>query len=373
MGMPQVSVIVPTLNEGENLPLLLPRVAAALAGRAYEVLIVDDGSRDDTAGVCERLSREYPVRLVVRENPKDGLSGAVVHGMGLAGGEYLVVMDADLQHPPERLGALLEPLENGEADFVIGSRYVSGGEMGSRFGFWRRVLSRAATALAWPIVGEVKDPMSGFFALRRGCYERGERLAPLGYKIGLEILRKCPVRKVKEVPIIFGARAHGESKLTFREQFRYLEHLSRLYDFCYPRASPIGKFLIALGCSWLAAGGVYGGLVWRGMGLMVAAAVGYGVAVGVTGVFHLRYCRTQREFLARARPWRDFWFIAAVEWVCCMAAAGWLVERLNGAGAWEVFVISFGGATVAKYVLRKELLMDIRGLRREIRREEMGR
>jgi len=371
MSMPRVSVIVPTVNEAENLPLLLPQIAAALSGRAYEVLIVDDASRDNTADVCARLARDYPLKLLVRANPTNGLSGAVLHGMTQAAGDLLVVMDADLQHPPERLQALLDPLEKGEADFVIGSRYISGGEMAQRFGIWRRLLSRAATMLARPIVGDVQDPMSGFFALRRACYLQGRRLTPLGYKIALELICKCPVPRVREVPIFFGARMHGRSKLTLREQFRYLEHLSRLYDFRYPRASPIAKFLIALACSWIAGALASAALVLRGLGLAAGVMVSYPAAVLVTAVFHVRYCRTQREFLVRAHPWRDFTLISLAEWASCAAAASWLAARLAAPRAAEVFLLSYSLAAVVRYALRKELLMDIRGLRKDVRADEM--
>src|SRR5437762_2625378 len=115
-----VSIIVPTLNEAENLPLLVPRIARAMDGRQFEIIIVDDDSRDNTLAACAELSESYPLTLHVREHPKDGLSGAVLAGFGLARGDVLVVMDADLQHPPERLPALIEPLERGEAEFVLG-------------------------------------------------------------------------------------------------------------------------------------------------------------------------------------------------------------------------------------------------------------
>jgi dolichol-phosphate mannosyltransferase len=121
-GNPDVSIIVPTINEAENLPALLERISAAMAGASFEVLIVDDNSRDATPQVCAELGKKYPLKLLVRTHPANGLSGAVLFGMAAARGTFLCVMDADLQHPPERLPALLEPLRSGEADFVLGSR-----------------------------------------------------------------------------------------------------------------------------------------------------------------------------------------------------------------------------------------------------------
>ncbi|HEY7089314.1 MAG TPA: polyprenol monophosphomannose synthase, partial [Tepidisphaeraceae bacterium] len=183
---PQISLIIPTLNEAENLPALVGQIGQALAGRSYEILIIDDNSRDNTPQVCAELSRSNPLRLIVRQAPKDGLGGAVLHGMNEALGQYLVVMDADLQHPPSKLPELLAPLETNEADFVLGSRHVPGGSVGERWGMLRKINSSIATALARPFAGAVRDPMSGFFALKRETFDGAQRLTPLGYKIGLE-------------------------------------------------------------------------------------------------------------------------------------------------------------------------------------------
>src|SRR5438105_2364082 len=201
--MPQMSLISPTLNEAENLPPLFAKIAVALNGRAWEAVIVDDASSDGTPGVCADLAKNYPIKFLSRRYATNGLSGAVLHGMAQASGEYLVVMDADLQHPPERIPALLEPLEKNEADFVLGSRYVEGGGMAERFGLSRRFISRIATLLARPFAGQIHDPMSGFFALRRETYATAKHLTPIGYKIGLELMCKCQVKSVREIPIHF--------------------------------------------------------------------------------------------------------------------------------------------------------------------------
>jgi dolichol-phosphate mannosyltransferase len=378
-GPIDVSIVVPALNEAANLPELLRRIDSAMAGnwgRRYEVLVIDDNSADGTPAVCADLAREYPLSLHVRTSPHGGLSGAVLYGMSLARGEILAVMDADLQHPPERLPDLLAPLTGNNASaplFVLGSRYVPGGSMAEQWGLRRRFNSRVATLLARPFAGRTRDPMSGFFAMRRQTYASGRHLTPLGYKVGLELMCKCRVGAVREVPIHFDVRSHGQSKLTLKEQFRYLEHLSRLYDFHYPHASPIAKFLIATGISWLVAFGSYLLLLplFPHTYRVAALVVAYPAAIGITAVFHARYVRTQREFLVSPRPWLSFWLISAAEWAACAAAAAWVAWRVHNDSVLEAFVMTFGFATLVRYILRKELLLDIRGLRRDPRRDEV--
>ena len=387
---PEVSIVVPALNEAKNLPELARRVGAAMAGRAYELIVVDDGSRDGTPAVAAELAGRFPLRLVVREKPEDGLSGAVLRGFAEARGATLVVMDADLQHPPEKLPELLAAVEPGtagqpgdagsptgdgqppRAEFAIGSRYVAGGSTAEQWGPFRKLNSWIATVLARPFAGRTADPMSGFFALRRSTFERGDRLTPLGYKIGLELMCKCRVSAVAEVPIHFDARAQGESKLTLAQQFKYLEHLSRLYDFCYPRLSPIAKFAIATCLGWGVGLAAFEGLLWAGATPGVSVPLAYLATVAATLVFHARYVRTQRRFLLTRTPWRDFAIVALGEFAAATLAGVYLLTRPGWQiPAIELFALTFGTATVARYVLRKEFMQDIRGLRRELRAEDV--
>jgi dolichol-phosphate mannosyltransferase len=368
---PQISLIIPTLNEAENLPTLVEQIGNALRGRNYEILIVDDNSRDNTPQVSAELAKAYPLRLIVREHPKDGLGGAVLHGISQARGQYLVVMDADLQHPPQKLPELIAPLERNEAEFVLGSRHVPGGSVGEKWGAFRKLNSWVATILARPFAGRTTDPMSGFFALKRETVERGQRLTPLGYKIGLELMCKCRVNGVCEIPIHFAERTRGQSKLTMREQFRYLEHLSRLYDFCYPRLSPIAKFLIVTILGWGVGLGIYLGLIQLGVRRALTAVIAYLGAILVTVVFHRRYIRTQREFLITKHPWQEFWVISLAEILVCALVSIWATHRISDVAPWELFLMSFGAATATRYVLRKEFMQDIRGLRHELRKDEL--
>jgi dolichol-phosphate mannosyltransferase len=226
---PSISIVVPTFREAESLPSLIERVALLRerAGLELELLIVDDDSRDGTEALIAARSEPW-LQLFVRREDR-GLSQAVLFGLERARGEALVVMDADLSHPPEVIPDMLAALRAG-ADFVLGSRYVSGGTTAEGWGLFRFLNSKVATYLARPLTS-VSDPMSGFFALPRSVFTRAESPSPLGYKIGLELLVRCRCRNVREVPIHFANREHGESKLTLRQQMLYLRHLARLYRF----------------------------------------------------------------------------------------------------------------------------------------------
>ena len=369
-AIPELSIIVPALNEAANIPELLRRLRDSLPGLNYEILLVDDNSTDETEAVCQGLKGEHPLRLIVRKHPKNGLSGAVLDGIALARGSTLLVMDADLQHPPEQAPRLLAELDRG-ADFVLGSRYLPGGTTGDKWTPYRRLNSWVATFLARPFSGRTTDPMSGFFALRRQTFLRGERLTPLGYKVGLELMCKCRVRAIREVPIDFATRLHGESKLNLRQQFRYLEHLSRLYDFFYPRASPIAKFVIVTALSWTIGLSCYSMFRSLSFSPLMAIVPAYAMFVLMTAAFHARYVRTQREFLTTATPWAEFWLTSAVEMMSAVLTVLWAGHRLVHPGSMETPVLAFAAATAVRYVLRKELMQDIRGLRREPRALEL--
>lgn len=213
---------------------MLPQIAQAMTanGRTYEIWVIDDDSNDDTPQVVAEAAANMPVNLVIRKENRD-LSLAVVEGLRRATGNLLVVMDADLSHPPERIPNLLTALEQPPTDFVIGSRFASGGRT-EDWNSGRRLNSYVATLLCKPLVGPIRDPMAGFFALSRSTLQRTERLDPIGYKIGLELICRCRCQHVVEVPIVFRNRVRGESKLSIEQQRRYLEHLGRLYRDCRP-------------------------------------------------------------------------------------------------------------------------------------------
>ena len=234
---PSVSIVVPTYYEAENIPLLVERIETLRERRGIdlELLIMDDDSRDGTPEVVASLGKEW-VKLRVRKKDK-GLSQAVIDGLALARNEVVVVMDADLSHPPEKIPEMLDVLAGG-ADFVIGSRYVKGGTQDDAWGLFRWINSKVATLLSRPFT-RVKDPMSGFFAFRRSALDHTYPLNPVGYKIGLELLVKGGFRRIREIPIHFSQRKYGESKLSLKEQLLYLRHLWRLSLFkLFGRTAP---------------------------------------------------------------------------------------------------------------------------------------
>lgn len=225
--MDKISVIIPTYNERDNIGPLVEEISRTLAGEDYEIVFIDDNSRDGTAEAAESLAGRYPVRVVVRKTER-GLASAVVHGFAQARGELLAVMDADLQHPPAVLKDMVRAARDG-ADVVIGSRYVVGGSC-EGWGLTRRVISKGAIFLSHlllPRTRHIGDPMAGLFLVKRPVIE-GAALKPSGYKILLEVLIMGHYSRAVEVPYSFRVREKGESKLKASTQIDYLKHLFSL-------------------------------------------------------------------------------------------------------------------------------------------------
>lgn len=238
----KVSVVIPTYHEVKNIPHVANAVNAVLSASSidYEIIFVDDNSDDGSESAVEELTSRIPAKIIVRKNER-GLSTAVICGIEQATGDYVVVMDADLSHPADRLPEMIARLESEENDFVVGSRYIKGGSLDESWGFFRRFNSLVATWLALPLA-HISDPMSGFFAFRRSAMPESYRLSPIGYKIGLELLVKGEFKKPGEVAIHFIDRQFGESKLSWQEQIKYLRHLRRLYQFRFPFLSEFFQF-----------------------------------------------------------------------------------------------------------------------------------
>lgn len=234
-GPQTLSVVVPAYAETENIRPLCERLFAALelAKITGELIIVDDESSGtaETIKVVEALAGEgYRVRVHSRKTTEGrGLSSAVLLGFKLAKHPVLLCMDADLQHEPESVPDVARPVLLGEAEFSVGSRNVSGGGVGFDWSLKRRITSSGATMLAWP-VAKSTDPMSGFFCTRRDVLNRAvDRLNPIGFKIGLEIMVRCRCKTVLDVAITFQERQFGESKLSPSQYVKYVQQLVSLY------------------------------------------------------------------------------------------------------------------------------------------------
>jgi len=210
-----VSVIIPTYNESQNIPVLIKRLESILKNYNYEILIVDDNSPDRTWEVGEALAEKNPAIRVIRRLSDRGLSSAVVSGMSAASGSLLAVMDADLQHDETILPSMIDEMTGGKYDICVGSRRVEGGS----YGEWssvRKFMSKAATLLTnimLPV--PVTDPMSGFFIITKKIFhDSAERINPRGFKILLEFVGRNPGAKICEKGFTFRNRQYGETKLS---------------------------------------------------------------------------------------------------------------------------------------------------------------
>jgi glycosyltransferase involved in cell wall biosynthesis len=244
-GRCAVSVIVPTRNEAGNVRELTQRLAETMAGTGFtwELLFVDD-SDDDTPDRIAALCREFRfVRLVYRvpEERQGGLSGAVVAGFFASEGRVMVVMDGDLQHPPEIVPSLAAPVLSGACSIAVGSRYVEAAGLNGLAGPYRRMVSqvaRMAVRSVFPRIRAVRDPLSGLFGVHR-CVITDAPLAPEGFKILLEILMRGDWDELREVSYEFASRQSGGSKAGWREGTQFLRHVFRLRFLTRPASAPL--------------------------------------------------------------------------------------------------------------------------------------
>lgn len=273
---PAVTVIVPTFNERDNIAELVARTAAALADVEGEILFVDD-STDDTAAEIARVAADapMPVRIIRRERNDGGLGGAVVVGLAAASAEVCVVMDGDLQHPPELIPALIARYGQGDADVVAASRYVGGGDTSGLGTALRFGVSRSATWLTKAMfprrLARSTDPMTGFFLVDRTRLDLAA-LRPQGFKVLLEILARTDLR-IAEVPMEFGERRHGDSKASLRQGATFIAHLARL------RFGKMSLFALIGVLGALANLGIMWALTTAGMPYVWAAIIGAEVTI----------------------------------------------------------------------------------------------
>jgi dolichol-phosphate mannosyltransferase len=214
-GLPQLSVVIPTFNERDNVVTLFRRLEQTLAGIPFEAVFVDDNSPDGTWQVLRALSREDNRVRCIRRIGRRGLSGACIEGILASSAPCAAVIDADLQHDETQLPKMLALLQGGQFDIVVGSRYIEGGSAES-FDRQRAGASALATEVAKRLLRvEIADPMSGFFMIRRDRFEElAPQLSTQGFKILLDVVATAHgALRAKEIPYTFGSRLHGESKL----------------------------------------------------------------------------------------------------------------------------------------------------------------
>ncbi|MHB8377028.1 MAG: glycosyltransferase [Dehalococcoidia bacterium] len=293
---PLLSVVVPTCNERDNIVPLVDRLAAVLAGTQFELVFVDD-STDDTPQVIRSLHPRFPVQLIHRPaSERTGLTSALVRGLRAARGEYIASIDADLQHPPEKMPEMLAEAQGSGADIIIASRYCAGGSAAGLPGRRRHLVSLGSKwfsrALFYERLRHVSDPGSGFFLLRRSVIE-GVDLRPVGYKMLTEILVRGRWSRLEEIPYRFQARRTGASKAGWTQGVQYLHHTFRMFVEV-PDVARLWKFL-GVGASGI---GVNLGLLWVStsvLGLPPHA----GWAIGSEGSILSNF------WLNRSFTWRD--------------------------------------------------------------------
>lgn len=272
----QLSIIVPTFNEEPNVAALVRRVAIAVQGVEAEIIFVDD-STDATPDAVRAAaaSAPLPVHLIHRDAPTGGLGGAVVEGMRAAASDTCLVMDGDLQHPPEDIPTLFARFVRGDVDMVVASRYVGEGSAQGLADRTRVLISRVSNALTramFPIrLREVTDPMTGFFVIDRTAMDLAG-LKPRGFKILLEILARRNLR-VAEVPFRFADRFAGQSKASVRQGLRFLVQLTAL------RFGKMSLFAIIGGFGAVVNLAIMWALIALGMHYIPAAIIGAEVTI----------------------------------------------------------------------------------------------
>jgi len=336
----KLSIIVPTHNEAENIPELVDRISKALNGVEYEVIFVDDASTDGTRDLVRSFSKRLPVKLVERPS-RMGIISAVFDGLKLAQGEYVAVMDADLQHPPEHLPEMLKLVEDN--DVVIGSRFAERARA-EGLSWFRRFLSKTAILLAHtllPASRKTSDPLSGFFLVRRSLLNEVEGGSyPRSFKVLLYLLARAERDiRVVDVPINFGRRLRGRSKLGLGEMLRYLWLLLAL-----SRWRPV-KFAVVGASGILVNLGVLYALLTVGVGHLLAGAISIEASIISNFVFNDLWTFSDRRagnHIVRIAKWHGAMALGALVNYVVYAVLSYFVHYL---------VAMFVGIIVA-FVLR---------------------
>jgi dolichol-phosphate mannosyltransferase len=325
----ELTVVVPTYNERDNVEPLVSALSTHLAGLAWEVVFVDDDSPDGTAARVRELSQRLPMVRCVHRVGRRGLSTAVVEGVLASTAPYVAVIDGDLQHDPALLPRMLDELRDGTLDVVVGSRHVDGGGLGD----WtpsRTRMSATATRLARLVVpADLADPMSGYFMITRSAFDGAvRRLSGQGFKILLDLFASTPTPfRFKELGFTFRPRVAGESKL---DSLVVWEYVLLLIDKLIGRRVPVRFMLFC----FVGAVGVVVHLVALRFALAFlefSAAQSVATVVAMTSNFFANNVLTYRDRRLRGRRLFtglvSFYLVSSVGAVANVGVASAVFER----------------------------------------------
>jgi dolichol-phosphate mannosyltransferase len=315
---PELSIIVPTFNERENVPVLVERLRDVLRNQNWEVIFVDDSSPDVTADVVRAIAQQDSRVRCVQRIGRRGLSSACIEGMLASSATYLAIMDADLQHDESLLARMLTALKSEDLDAVVGSRYVDGGGIGN----WnkpRLSISRFATRLSRLVVkATLSDPMSGFFMIQRRTLNGAvQNLSAIGSKILVDLFASSPrALRFRELPYEFRARQAGESKLDTQVVWDYV---MLLLDKLVGKYVPVRFLSFAL----IGGSGVFVHLaivavLFRGLDTSFVASQSAATLVAMVYNFALNNLLTYRD--RRLRGWRWVGGLISFVFACSVGA-----------------------------------------------------
>jgi dolichol-phosphate mannosyltransferase len=385
-SVPVVSIIIPTYNESENIINLIQSIRRSIAGLfSFEIIVVDDNSPDGTAKLVVSFPKEEgtttkskTVNLILRQQ-KNGLGTAILEGLSHASGDIVVVMDADFSHPPDLIPEMICQLtQNKELDLIIASRYIEDGGI-EGWSIRRRLISLGATKVAQYALGikKVKDPMSGFFAIRRSAI-RDIKFDAIGYKILLEILVKADLHNIIELPYTFKNRKEGSSKLDNRTIIQYLKACRKLYSYkqdkekihaaAFPKGQEdeglhrfvkkMGKFYIVGALGLLVNYGssfLMGGLLFN-MYYMHATVLGIGISIVSNFLLNKLWTFNDRDFSPQKVARQGFLFLlgSIIGITIQIGLVYYLVQEMN-----LEYIFSLGLAVLlgssANFLLAKKL------------------
>jgi dolichol-phosphate mannosyltransferase len=344
-----ISIVVPTLNEVDNIDIIVAAIFEEVRpGLTFEVLVADGRSRDGTVERVQAWEKKAPVRLVTGDGTS-GLAGDVLNAARQAKGSIIVVMDADLSHPTTRIPDLVAPIRAGTSDMVVGSRYVPGGDVPD-WPFVRRALSRLGCMAAWPFT-DVKDSMSGFFAVRRELLVAVDPKAA-GFKIGLEIMAaEGDDIRVSEVPIVFRDREHGTSKIGSKQLFQYGGRLMVLAGGAIS-ASTIGKFATVGALGIAVDYTIFKVLSALGLSLLTAHVASFLCAAAFNYALNSRWSFASTRALLAEPEWATFGRFFGVSLMALFLRGG-VIALAMSTWHWSkewALLLGIGAGTIVNYL-----------------------